>query len=98
MDVMAAERSSERATERVAMLMTPTEKAAFADRAQTLGMSLGQFFRLAGAAYASQDAHDAADQTGLNAVLNALELSTARTERALDAALAEVKAALGTEP
>jgi hypothetical protein len=33
----------ERATERIAVLMTPTEKAAYADRANSLGLSLGQF-------------------------------------------------------
>ena len=44
----------ERATERVAVLMTPTEKAAYAARASSLGLSLGQFFREAGAAYGTQ--------------------------------------------
>lgn len=37
--------SAERATERVAVLMTPTEKATYVDRASSMGFSLGQFFR-----------------------------------------------------
>ena len=35
------QRGAERATERVAVLMTPTEKAAYVDRASSLGLSLG---------------------------------------------------------
>lgn len=50
----------ERATERVAVLMTPTEKAAFTDRASSMGLSLGQFFREAGAAYASSSSDELA--------------------------------------
>ena len=45
---MAGKRLQDRATERVAVLMTPAEKSAFAERASSLGMSLGQFFREAG--------------------------------------------------
>jgi hypothetical protein len=44
-------RDAERAKERVAVLITPTEKAADVDRASSLGLSLGQFFREVGAAY-----------------------------------------------
>jgi hypothetical protein len=89
----------ERATERVAVLMTPTEKAAYADRAQSLGLSLGQFFREAGAAYAHRstqaETRSLAEAEALEAALKQLELSTSRTEQILDAALAEVRAALG---
>lgn len=46
----------QRATEGVAVLMTPAEKAADADRASSMGLSLGQFFREAGAAYAASTA------------------------------------------
>jgi len=45
--------SAERATKRVAVLMTPTEKSAYIDRASSMGLSLRQFFREAGAAYTS---------------------------------------------
>ena len=96
------ERASERATERVAVLMTPTEKAAYADRAHSLGLSLGQFFREAGAAYvqrnAQSEARAIAEEEALEAALRQLELSTSRTEQTLDAALAEVRAALRAQP
>lgn len=86
--------SGERATERVAVLMTPSEKSAYADRASRLGLSLGQFFREAGAAYAARGSDEQAESDALEAALKQLELSTARTETALDDALAEVRAAL----
>ena len=84
----------EHATERVAVLMTPTEKAAYTDRASSMGLSLGQFFREAGAAYASSSANEQAEHDALEAALKQLELSTARTEAVLDRALAEVRGAL----
>lgn len=76
------------------MLMTSTEKASYTDQANRMGLSLGQFFREAGAAYASADHQERADPDALEAALRQLELSTARTEAALDSALAEVRAAL----
>jgi len=92
----------ERASERVAVLMTPTDKAAFADRAHSLGISLGQFFHEAGSAYANRNAQSdsrvLAEEEVLNAALQPLELSTNRTERILDAALADVRAALDAQP
>ena len=98
----ANERANERATERVGVLMTPTEKAAFADRAHSLGISLGQFFREAGSAYANRNAQSEsraqAEEEALEAALQQLELSTSRTERILDAALADVRAALDAQP
>ena len=98
----ATDRANERATERVGVLMTPTEKAAFADRAHSLGISLGQFFREAGSAYANRNAQSEsraqAEEEALEAALQQLELSTSRTERILDAALADVRAALDAQP
>lgn len=91
---MAKGQAGERASERVAVLMTPSEKSAFSHQANSLGLSLGQFFREAGAAYARQQATPQADDEALEAALRQLELSTARTEAALDQALAEVKSAL----
>lgn len=85
---------AERATERVAVLMAPTEKATFADRASSMGLSLGQFFREAGAAYASVSTSEQAEQHALEAASKQLELSTTSTEKVLDQALAEVRAAL----
>jgi hypothetical protein len=88
--------------------MTPTEKAAYTNRAHSLGLSLGQFFREAGAAYThpntthrntEADSRALAEAEALEAALNQLELSTSRTEQALDAALAEVRTALmSTQP
>ncbi|MBC1262220.1 hypothetical protein FQK07_13295 [Synechococcus sp. BSF8S] len=82
--------------------MTPTEKAAYADRAHSLGLSLGQFFREAGAAYARRtaqvEARSLAEAEALEAALRQLELSTSRTEQTLDAAMAEVRTALGAQP
>lgn len=95
---MAPRNDPERATERVAVLMTPAEKAAYADRAHGLGLSLGQFFREAGAAYAHRSHHALAEEEALEAALKQLELSSSRTERTLDAALAEVRAALSAHP
>jgi uncharacterized protein with LGFP repeats len=83
----------EQATERVAVLMTPTEKAAYADRASSLGLSLGQFFREAGASYA-QRSNQRDEEEALEAALKQLEWSTRRAEQTLDEALAEVRAAL----
>ena len=92
--VSSAKPGGERATERVAVLMTSTEKAAYTDQASRMGLSLGQFFREAGAAYASAESQERADPDALEAALRQLECSTARTEAALDSALAEVRAAL----
>ena len=82
--------------------MTPTEKAAYADRAHSLGLSLGQFFREAGAVYPGRNAEaetrSLAEAEALDAALWQLERSTSRTEQTLDAALAEVRAALGVQP
>jgi len=98
---VAAGKSPERATERIAVLMTPTEKAAYADRANSLGLSLGQFFREAVAAYANRNAEaetrSFSEAEALEAALKQLELSTSRTEQTLDAALAEVRAALSAQ-
>jgi hypothetical protein len=46
--------ATEHVTEKVAVLMTPSEKAVFVDRLSSLGLSLGKFFREAEAAYAER--------------------------------------------
>ncbi len=89
----APERATERATERVAVLMTPTEKAAYADRASSLGLSLGQFFREAGASYVNPSPQRD-EEEAVEAALKQLEWSTRRAEQTLNQALAEVRAAL----
>jgi hypothetical protein len=90
-----ARQGVERATERVAVLMTPTEKAAYADRASSLGLSLGQFFREAGASYVNRSSQRD-EEEALEAALKQLELSTRHAEQTLDEALAEVRAALNS--
>jgi len=91
---MAMERqSAERATERVAVLMTPTEKAAYADHASTLGLSLGHFFREAGVSYVNRRTQRD-EEEALESALKQLERSTRRAEQIFDQALAEVRAAL----
>ena len=84
----------ERATERVAVLMTAAEKSAYADQADRMGLSLGQFFREAGEAYGRQPTGEEAPEEALDAALQQLELSTARAEAALDQAISEVQASL----
>jgi len=84
----------DRATERVAVLMTAAEKLAYADQANRMGLSLGQFFREAGAAYGRQPTGEEAPEEALEAALQQLELSTARAEAALDQAISEVRASL----
>ena len=84
----------DRATERVAVLMTAAEKLAYADQASRMGLSLGQFFREAGAAYGRQATAEEAPEEALEAALQQLELSTARAEAALDQAISEVRASL----
>ena len=76
------------------MLMTAAEKLAYADQASRMGLSLGQFFREAGAAYGRQATDEEAPEEALEAALQQLELSTARAEAALDQAISEVQASL----
>jgi hypothetical protein len=85
----------QRATERVAVLMTAAEKSEYTNQASSMGLSLGQFFREAGAAYVSSASTKNAPEEALEAALKQLELSTAKAEAALDQALKEVRAALG---
>lgn len=82
--------------------MRRTSKAAYAERANSLGLSLRQFFREAGAAYAHRnaeaEARALAEAEALEAAPRQLERSTSRTEQILDVALAEVRAALDAQP
>jgi len=93
-DAEMARRDAERATERVAVLMTATEKATYVERASSLGLSLGQFFREAGASYVNRTTPQRDEEEALEAALKQLEWSTRRAEQTLDQALAEVRAAL----
>jgi len=88
-----ARRDAERATERVAVLMTATEKATYVERTSSLGLSLGQFFRKTGASYVNRTPQRDQEEA-LEASLKQLEWSTRRAEQTLDQALAEFRAAL----
>lgn len=63
-----------------------------------MGLSLEQFFREAGAADVQHSSQQVAEAEALQAALQQLELSTCRAERALDSALAEVRASLQARP
>jgi hypothetical protein len=76
------------------VLMTPSEKATYVDRASSMGLSLGQFFREAGAAYAASTAPPDMAEEALDAALRQLVASTEKAEQALDRALSEVRASL----
>jgi hypothetical protein len=93
--MVVTQRDAERATGRVSVPMTPTEKVAYVDRASSLGLSLGQFFREAGASYLNRIAQRD-EEEALEAALKQLERSTRRAEQTLDQALAEVRAALNS--
>jgi hypothetical protein len=71
--------------------MTPQEKETYSQQAQAMGLSLGQFFRQAGEAYCVPSVVPG-DEAALIAALEQIESSTARTEQALDQALAMVRA------
>jgi hypothetical protein len=91
--MVTTQRAAERATERVSVLITPTEKAAYVDRASSLGLSLGQFFREAGASYINR-IPQRDEEEALEEALQQLEWSTHRAEQTLDQALAEVRPVL----
>jgi hypothetical protein len=70
------------ATERVTVLMSPAEKALFADRARQAGLSLGEFFRRAAATY-----QVAEDDDLLEGLLAQMQKTTLQAEAAIEAAL-----------
>ena len=75
------------ATERVPVLMTPTEKRRLARQAQKEGISLGEYLRRAAAAFSPQE-----DEEALEGLLTRVERSTASAAAAIDDALAYVEA------
>ena len=87
------QRDAERRTERVAVLMTATEKFAHADRASTLSLSLVQFCREAGASYVIRSSQRDVE-AALGVALNQLDLTRRRAEQIHDHVLGEVRAAL----
>ncbi|RPI46892.1 MAG: hypothetical protein EHM59_06165 [Betaproteobacteria bacterium] len=72
------------ATERIPILVTKSDKARFARKAKTHGLSLSEFAR---AAMDRFDPSTDAEADALDQVLKQLRIGTAEAERSLDAAL-----------
>jgi hypothetical protein len=75
------------ATERVPILMSPREKGLFTEKARHAGVSLGEFFRRAAAAYEGDR-----DVEMLEGMIAQVRKTSAQAERAIDEALAFVEA------
>lgn len=75
------------ATQRIPVLVTPSEKAAIARRAKRAGLSMGEYLRRAAAAYRPEQ-----DEGSLAAMIEQMAQATARAESAIDEALAFVEA------
>ena len=80
--------SSQLATERVTVLMTPVEKAALEAKAKGAGVSVGEFVRRS---VDSFDPEEAAELVQLAALAAALERSNNEASAALDRALASIE-------
>lgn len=70
------------ATERVPVLMTPTEKKQFVSKAKAFGISVGELMRRATATYKPND-----DDEILEAMINQMNQATENAERSIDDAL-----------
>jgi hypothetical protein len=68
--------AKEWASGRVAVLMTPAENRPTLEKPSSMGLSLGQFFREAGAADVQHSSQQVAEAEALQAALTQLELST----------------------
>jgi len=78
------------ATERIAVLISPEDKASFEAKAQRMGLSLGELLRRGAAAYEPEAGMDE-----ISALLQSLSASHTQTVKALDEAdreLAETRA------
>ena len=80
--------SSQLATERVTVLMTPVEKAALEAKAKGAGVSVGEFVRRS---VDSFDPEEAAELVQLAALAAELERSNNEASAALDRALASIE-------
>ncbi len=70
------------ATERIPVLMTPEEKSRIVIKARRAGMKTSQFMRVAAEQYQPGE-----DEKTLEAMIEQMNRSTERAERAIDAAL-----------
>ena len=75
------------ATERVAVLMTPTEKKRVVSKANKAGMTTGEYMRRAAEGYRPAD-----DDKALEAMIDEMNKATQNAETAIDDALAFVAA------
>ncbi len=72
-------------TERVPVLMTPTEKKRLVAKAKKAGLTTGEYMRRAAAGYRPAD-----DDKALEAMIDEMNKATKRAEKAIDQALAFV--------
>lgn len=75
------------ATERVPVLMTPTEKKRVIAKAKKAGLTMGEYMRRAAATYRPTD-----DDKTLGVMIDAMNRATDNAEKAIDDALAFVAA------
>jgi uncharacterized protein (DUF1778 family) len=75
------------ATERIPVLVTPTEKKEIARAAKAAGLSMGEFLRRAAAAFRPTD-----DEQVLDGMIGQMAKTTAQASAAIDDALAFVTA------
>ena len=75
------------ATERIPVLVTSTEKGQIAKMAKAAGLSMGEYFRRAAAAFQSTE-----DQKMLEGIIDQMNKTTAQANAAIDQALAFVEA------
>jgi len=67
------------ATERVPVLMTPTEKKQTTSKAKRMGLTVGEFMRRAAHEYVPHE-----DEAALSAMIDQMNISTERAEKAID--------------
>lgn len=75
------------ATERIPVLVTSTEKGQIAKMAKAAGLSMGEYFRRAAAAFQPTE-----DQKMLEGMIDQMNKTTAQANAAIDQALAFVEA------
>jgi hypothetical protein len=75
------------ATERISVLVTPTEKRQIAKMAKAAGLSMGEYMRRAGAAF-----RPAEDERALEGMFDQVNKTTAQACAAIDRALASIDA------
>ena len=75
------------ATERIPVLVTSTEKGQIAKMAKAAGLSMGEYFRRAAAAFRPTE-----DQKMLEGMIDQMNKTTAQANAAIDHALAFVEA------